>query len=139
MSTESNQENQRGPIAYMAQNPLVANLLMILLAGGGIWTMLNVQKEVYPEFQLDIVEISVVYPGAAPAEVEQGILLPVEEAVRGVQGIKEVVSTAEEGSGNVEIELIAGTERMKAYQEIDQAIARIRTFPDEIEQPEVRL
>ena len=139
MSTESNQQDQRGPIAYMARNPLIANLLMILLAGGGIWTMLNVQKEVYPEFQLDIVEISVVYPGAAPAEVEQGILLPVEEAVRGIQGIKEVVSTAGEGSGDVSIELIAGTERMKAFQEIDQAVARIRTFPDEIEQPEVRL
>ena len=138
-NSESNQENQRGPIAYMARNPLVANLLMILVAGGGIWTMLNVQKEVYPEFQLDIVEISVTYPGAAPAEVEQGILLPVEEAVRGIQGIREVVSTAGEGSGNVSIELIAGTERMKAYQEIDQAVARIRTFPDEIEQPEVRL
>ncbi len=128
-----------GPIAYMARNPLAANLLMMLLIGGGIWTMINVQKEVYPEFQLDIVEVSVVYPGAAPAEVEQGILLPVEEAVRGIQGIKEVVSTAEEGSGQISIELVAGTERMKAFQEIDQAIARIRTFPDEIEQPEIRL
>ena len=137
-SDNSNDQSQ-GPIAYMARNPLVANLIMILLAGGGIWTMINVQKEVYPEFQLDIVEVSVTYPGAAPAEVEQGILLPVEEAVRGIQGIREVVSTAYEGSGEVMIELIAGTERMKAYQEIDQAIARIRTFPDEIEEPEVRL
>ena len=139
MSHSDSNTEHRGPIAYMARNPLVANLIMILLAGGGIWTMINVQKEVYPEFQLDIVEVGVVYPGAAPAEVEQGILLPVEEAVRGIQGIREVVSTAEEGSGSVMIELIAGAERMKAFQEIDQAIARIRTFPDEIEEPEVRL
>ncbi|WP_225000309.1 efflux RND transporter permease subunit [Cesiribacter sp. SM1] len=138
--SHNNQEKQySGPIAYMARNPLVANLLMIILIGGGAWSMYNIQKEVYPQFQLDIVEVSVVYPGAAPAEVEVGILLPVEEAVRGVQGIKEVVSTAYEGSGTVEIELVAGTERMKAFQDIDQAIARIRTFPDEIEQPEVRL
>ena len=137
--SDSTTNDHRGPIAYMVRNPLVANLIMILLAGGGIWTMINVQKEVYPEFQLDIVEVGVVYPGAAPAEVEQGILLPVEEAVRGIQGIKEIVSTAGEGSGNVMIELIGGTDRIKAFQEIDQAIARIRTFPDEIEQPEVRL
>nr|WKN34125.1 efflux RND transporter permease subunit [Tunicatimonas sp. TK19036] len=138
-SNTNNPKDFSGPIAYMARNPLAANLLMVLLIGSGIWTMMNVQKEVYPEFQLDIVEVSVVYPGAAPAEVEQGILLPVEEAVRGVQGIKEVVSTAEEGSGQISIELVAGTERMRAFQDIDQAIARIRTFPDEIEEPEIRL
>ncbi|WP_223274546.1 efflux RND transporter permease subunit [Salibacter halophilus] len=123
----------------MAKNSIIANLLMILLLAGGIWSMYSIQKEVYPQFQLDIVEVSVTYPGASPAEVEQGILLPVEEAVRGIQGIKEVVSRAEEGSGNVSIELVAGTKRVTAFQEIDQAVARIRTFPDEIEQPEVRL
>ncbi|GAA5024479.1 multidrug resistance protein [Marivirga lumbricoides] len=142
-STKNNEieelKNSKGPIAYMAKNPIIANLLMILFIAGGGYTMYSVQKEVYPQFQLDIVEIFVVYPGAAPAEVEQGILLPVEEAVRGIQGIKEVVSTAEEGSGTVSIELVAGTDRISAFQEIDQAVARIRTFPDEIEEPEVRL
>src|SRR6056297_3442659 len=128
-----------GLIAYMVQNPVVANLLMILLLGGGFWTMYSIQKEVFPQFQLDIVDVSVVYPGASPEEVEQGILLPIEEAVRGVQGIKEVVSEAREGSGSVSIELVAGAERMKAFQDIDQAVGRIRTFPDDIERPEVVL
>ncbi|MEX2640715.1 MAG: efflux RND transporter permease subunit [Balneolales bacterium] len=128
-----------GLIAYMARNPVAANLLMFILIGGGIWTMFNMQKEVFPQYQLDIVEVRVVYPGAAPAEVEQGILRPVEEAIRGVQGIKEVTSTANEGSGTVSIELVVGMDRMKIYQDIDQAVNRIRTFPDNIEEPDVQL
>ncbi len=138
-SNNRKEKEHRGAIAYMAQNPIVANLLMLILLGGGIWSMFYVQKEVYPQFQLDMVEVSVVYPGAAPTEVEQGIILPVEEAVRGIQGIKEVTSTANEGSGTVLVELVAGANRMKIFQDIDQAIARIRTFPDETEEPEVRL
>jgi multidrug efflux pump subunit AcrB len=70
--SESNNEqnnNQTGPIAFMANNPIAANLLMIILIGGGIWMMYNMQKEVFPQYQLDIVEVSVAYPGAAPAEV----------------------------------------------------------------------
>ncbi|HBX64911.1 MAG TPA: AcrB/AcrD/AcrF family protein, partial [Balneolaceae bacterium] len=128
-----------GIIEYMAKKPIAANLLMIILLGGGIWTMFNIQKEVFPQYALDIVEVSVVYPGAAPAEVEQGILRLVEEAKRGVQGIKEITSTAEEGSGNISIELVTGAERMKTFQDIDQAVNRINTFPDDIEEPQVRL
>jgi len=128
-----------GPIAWMARNSIAANLLMIVLLAGGFWTAQRIQKEVFPQFQLDVVEVSVVYPGSAPAEVEQGILQPVEEAVRGVQGIKEITSTAREGSGSVSIELVSGADRMKAFQDIDQAVTRIRTFPDDIEEPEVRL
>ena len=95
-----------GPIAWMAQHSIAANLLMLLLIGGGIWTAFNIQKEVYPQFDLDIVNVSVSYPGAAPAEVEQGILRPVESAIRGIDGIKVISSTAREGSGSIRIELV---------------------------------
>ncbi|WP_423818270.1 efflux RND transporter permease subunit [Salinimicrobium sp. TIG7-5_MAKvit] len=139
MAAKESNTRKEGVIAYMARNSIAANLMMVLLIAGGIWTMLQIQKEVFPQFQLDYVNVNVQYPGAAPAEVEQGILLPVEEAIRGIQGIKEIVSTAREGSGQVEIELIAGSDRMKVFQDIDQAVSRIRTFPDDIEQPQVSL
>src|SRR6056297_1493361 len=139
-----NQQDNTGsffsdPIAFMARNPITANLLMIILLGGGIWSMFTIQKEVFPEYELDIVEVSVAYPGSSPEEVEQGILRPVEEALRGVQGIEEITSEASEGSGSVSIELVVGSDRMQVFQDIDQAVNRITTFPDDIEQPEVRL
>jgi len=128
-----------GPIAWMARNAIAANLLMMILLAGGIWSAFQIQKEVFPQFQLDVVTVSVGYPGAAPSEVESGILQPIEESVRGLEGIREITATAREGRGNVEIELVSGTDRMKAFQDIDQAIARIRTFPEEADEPEVRL
>ncbi|RZS93634.1 efflux RND transporter permease subunit [Aquimarina brevivitae] len=139
MKIEDVNTEKNNLISFMARNAVASNLLMIVLLVGGIYTMFTVQKEVFPQFQLDFVNVSVTYPGSSPEEVEQGILLPVEEAIRGVQGIKEITSTAREGSGAVSIELIAGTNRMKAFQDIDQAVNRIRTFPDDIEQPEVVL
>lgn len=136
---QSDVDHGGGPIAWMARNSIAANLLMVILLCGGIWTALVMQKEVFPQFQLEIVEITVGYPGAAPSEVEQGILRPIEESVRGVEGIREIVSEAREGRGEVLIEFVAGLPPMKALQDIDQAVNRIRTFPDDIDQPEVRL
>ena len=137
--TPETNSSRRGPIAWMAHNSIAANLLMFLLLGGGIWSAFSIQKEVFPEAQLDVVEISVGYPGASPSEVEQGILRPIEGIVRGVDGIQRIDSFAREGSGFLSIELVAGQNRMKVFQDVDQAVSRIRTFPDQIEQPEVRL
>lgn len=108
-----------GPIAWMAANPIASNLLMLALLLGGIWTAFNIQKEVFPDFQLDIVEVIVEYPGAAPEEVEQGVVLPVGEAIRGLEGIKEIQSDSFEGNAEILIELVAGTDRMRTFQEID--------------------
>ena len=132
-------QHRGGPIAWMARNSIAANLLMVILFGGGVWSAFVIQKEVFPQFQMDIVEINVGYPGAAPTEVEQGILRPIEEAVRGIEGIREITSEAREGRGEMLIELVAGRDRMLAFQDIDQAVSRIQTFPDDIEQPIVSL
>ena len=140
MNSDNNTQRSRfNPLAWMAGNSIAANLLMLVLLGGGVITAFTIQKEVYPEFELGIVEVVVEYPGASPEEVEKGILQPVEEAVRGVQGIREMTSTAREGSGIVSLELVSGLDRMKAFQDIDQAVNRIRTFPVDAEEPEVTM
>ncbi len=128
-----------GSIAWMARNAVAANLFMIILLVGGFWFAVNIQKEVFPEFELDVVRVTVGYPGAAPSEVEQGVLLPIEEAVRSVEGVREIQSEAREGRGTVTVELVSGTDRMRVFQDVDQAISRIRTFPNDIDEPEVNL
>ena len=89
----------RGPIAWMARNSVAANLLMLALMIGGVFFIGKTKQEVFPQFELDLVLISVPYPGASPEEVEQGVVLAIEEAVRGVDGVKELRSTAGEGLG----------------------------------------
>ncbi|MDH3454559.1 MAG: efflux RND transporter permease subunit, partial [Desulfuromonadales bacterium] len=130
---------QRGPLAWMTYNRVTPNLLMIALLLGGLFVSGQIKKEVFPEFELDLVTVSVAYPGASPEEVEQGIILVVEEAVRGLEGIKELTATAAESRGSVNIELLADIDQQKVYQEIKQEIDRIRTFPDDAEEPQVSL
>jgi multidrug efflux pump subunit AcrB len=130
---------QRGPLAWMVYNRVTPNLLMIALLLGGFFVSGQIKKEVFPEFELDRVTVSVAYPGASPEEVEQGIVLVVEEAVRGLEGVKELTSRAGEGSGSVSIELLADINQQKAYQDIKQEVDRIRSFPDDAEEPQVSL
>ncbi len=126
-------------LAWMAGNHVAANLLMFILVVGGLIMAPRIRQEVFPEFTLDIVSVSVVYPGASPAEVEQGVVLAIEEAVRGVDNVKEVTSVASEGVASVTVELLLGTDRNTAAADIQAAVDRITSFPEEIERPTVRL
>jgi multidrug efflux pump subunit AcrB len=123
----------------MARNGVAANLLMVALIIGGLMTALRIKQEVFPEATLDIVTATVPYPGASPAEVEQGICLAIEDEVRGLDGIKRVGSLAMEGYGTVYVELLLGTEPNKALQDIKNAVDRITTFPENAERPTVSL
>jgi len=133
-------EKERGPIAWMAKNSVASNVLMLVLIVGGIVTLASgIKQEVFPEVELDIVSISVIYPGASPAEVEQGVVLASEEAVRGIDGVKKVTSTAMEGQASTLVELLLGTDKDRALNDVKSAIDRITSFPEDAERPTVSL
>ena len=127
----------RGAIAWMAGNSVAANLLMLLLLVGGVFVGSNLKQEVFPEFDLDLVTVTVVYPGASPEEVEQGIILSIEDAVQGIDGVDEVISSAKEGVGQVTVELLLGADLQKLARDIESEVDRITTFPDDAEEAEV--
>lgn len=130
---------QGGFLAFMAKNHVAANLLMLLFIIGGFLVAGRIKQEVYPSYELDIVNFSMSLPGATPEEVEEGILLPAEEAVRGLEVVKKIESTAEEGSGRMSVELIENSDPNRALQDIKNAIDRISSFPEESERPRVEL
>lgn len=105
-------------IGWLVKNKVTANIFMLIFLIGGVYMSLFIKKEVFPEFELDIVTISVPYPGASPEEVEQGIILAIEEKIRTLEGVKEVTSTAKENSAMIVAELIEKTNKNKTYQDI---------------------
>ncbi len=130
---------KKGPIAWMAGHSVAANLLMLVLLIGGIVLAYNIKKEVFPYFDMDMVRITVPYPGASPQEVEQGILLAIEEAVEGLEGADEVRSTAREGLGTVTVDMIEGENLQKLAQDIRNEMDRIVSFPEDIEEPTIAI
>ena len=126
---------RRGPISWMTRNPVAANIIMLILVLGGVLQALNIKQEFLPNAELDMVTISVPYPGASPEEVEQSIVLVVEEAVRGLDGVEEVTASAREGRGTVVVEVMPGYDLGRMSQDIQGEVDRIRTFPLDAEEP----
>ena len=129
----------RGPVAWMARHGVAPNLFMALLIIGGFIMSLMIRKEFIPNYESETIVVDVVYAGATPAEIEQSIILPIENEVVSIEGIKDVVSIANSSSAKVVLELVNGTDRQKAYQDIEQAVSRISTFPAESEKPSVKI
>ncbi len=126
-------------VAWFTNNHVAANLLMLFLLVSGFFAMQTIKIETFPEFTLDMISISMEYPGASPAEVEEAIVRRIEESVAGLAGIKRIDSTAREGYGTVTIEVLAGWDKDNLLNDVKSEVDRIRTFPKEAEKPVVRL
>ncbi|MFC1850309.1 efflux RND transporter permease subunit [candidate division CSSED10-310 bacterium] len=134
-----NEAKISGPIAWMARNSVAANLLMLFLVIGGIMTAFIIKQEIFPQFDVDIIMVAVPYPGTSPEEVEEGIILAVEEAIRDLEGIKRIQSLASEGMANIFIRLLSNADRTKVLSDVKNSIDSIRSFPEGAERPSISL
>ncbi|MDX1389075.1 MAG: efflux RND transporter permease subunit, partial [Acidobacteriota bacterium] len=122
-------------IAWFAGNKVAANLLMAVIILAGAATIARIKIEVFPEFSLDLLTVSVEYLGASPEEVEEAVNVRVEEAIQGLDGIKKITSIANEGLGVVTIELELGADAGKVLDDVKSRVDAIDTFPAETEKP----
>ncbi len=123
---------------WSVKNRVTVNILMILILAAGALSLLRLKRETFPEFSLDMILVSVAYPGASPEEIEEGICVKIEEAIKGVEGIKKLTSTAMEGFGSVVAELESNADPRKVLDEIETEVDRIETFPEEAKEPVIQ-
>lgn len=129
----------RGIVTYSVRNPIIGNLLMALLLILGFISLGNMLRETFPEVTLDRIDVRVLFPGASPREVEDGIVVPVEEAIQGVAGIDQIDSVASENMGSVGITLSRGADPEAVLRDVEAKIDQIPNLPDDAEAPIVSL
>ena len=139
MVSPSNESTGRDPISFMASKSVAANLIMLILIAGGLIIGSRLKQEVFPEVDIDKIQIMIPYPGASPDDIEKGILIPVEERVRGLDGVKKVQSEATEGLAKITIDLMLDFDDNKVFQDVQNAVSSIRSLPKDAERPIIKL
>ncbi|AXR06383.1 efflux RND transporter permease subunit [Salinimonas sediminis] len=128
-------DTQKGLIAWFARNNVASNLLMWILLVGGIVSAFTIQKQIFPSIEINVISVRVPYLGAAPQEVEEGVLLKIEEAIENLEGIKKITSTAQEGMGTVSIEVEENYDVQEVLDEVKVQVDAIPSFPGNTEKP----
>ncbi len=127
-------------IGWFVRNGVAANLLMALIIGMGFYAVTTlIPLEVFPQFELNRIQINVPFRGATPVESEQGVVVKVEEVIHDLEGIKEMRSQAAEGVGSISIDVEKGYDPRALLDDIKNRVDAISTFPQETERPIISL
>ncbi|MDC0263270.1 efflux RND transporter permease subunit, partial [Verrucomicrobiales bacterium] len=116
-------------------NHVAANFVMAMILLLGFMTWGKLKKEIFPETSIDAIMISVPYPNATPEEVEKGIIVPIEETIQDIEGIDRIRSTADQGSGNVQVDVENGFNTRNVMDDIKTRVDAIQNLAEEAEKP----
>lgn len=128
---------QKGLIAYFANNSVAANLLMVFILIVGTASFFFIQRQMFPNIEVNYINVSAQYPGASPQEIEESILIKVEESLKDVTGIKKAISTASRGYGSIELEIDVDEEIEDVLDKVKQKVDSIANFPAGMEPVQV--
>lgn len=128
----------RTPITWFIKNPVAANLMMIIFLVGGFISYNSLNQEEFPDMDFGMIQVSVAYLGATPAESESAVCLRIEEALEGTENIDEFTTTAREGGCDSTLTVASGADLNRVLNDIKGKVDAISTFPTETEKPIVR-
>jgi multidrug efflux pump subunit AcrB len=134
---ENRFDTQRGLIAWFTRNAVAANLLMIFIIIMGIASYFTIQRQMFPNIEINYITIQASYPGASPQEIEESIFIKIEESLKDVTEINRIVSRAFRGSGRVTLEIDSDEELTDVLDKVKLRIDGIATFPSGMEPVQV--
>jgi multidrug efflux pump subunit AcrB len=121
-------------IRYFAENKLVVNLLVIIIIVVGIYSVYNLKQDVFPPTDIDTMIVTVIYPGASPADVELNAVVPIENEIRNIQGIKDFVSLSVENGATIYVYLDQDTpDKQKVKDEVYRNLSNVSDLAPEVE------
>ena len=124
---------------FILKRTAFANTIMVVIMIGGVLSAMTIRQELMPAQETRMVELSVDLPGASPEEMNTSILMVIENAVRGMDGIKRVDSRAREGVATITLTLLEHVNMQKMLGDIKNAVDRIETLPEDAEKPVISI
>ncbi|NOI24205.1 efflux RND transporter permease subunit [Vibrio mediterranei] len=124
---------QRGIIALFANNSVAANLLMAFILIMGTVSYFLIQRQMFPNFEINYINVTASYPGVSAQEIEETILIKVEESLKDVTEIKKAVTDAYRGGGAVTLEIDTKANLMEVLDKVKQRVDAIASFPKAME------
>jgi len=125
----------RNLIAFFVKYHILGDLLVFALLSAGWVGMGGMESNFFPVTESKTISIQVVYPGASPAEIEEGIVAKIEENLQGIAGLDQVKSVCSENAGSITISVLDEDETDEILQDVKNAVDRIASFPVGMEPP----
>ena len=124
-------------IQFFIDRPVWGNAAIVIVLMFGIFSVFTMKRSFFPEVEPTHIFVTVFYPGASPVEMEEGVTIKVEQAVKGLDGIEEINSTSSENFSQVTVKAYTDTDIDELLSDIENAVNSINSFPQGAEQPNV--
>lgn len=124
-------------LGFFAHHKVAGNLLMLIMILGGMFALQKLNIRYFPNFDLDLIQVSVSWKGASAEDIETAITIPLEQSLKTIDNLRNITSTSTQGSANITLELFEGTDTIQALNQVKQYVDEFRNLPDEAEIPKV--
>ncbi|VVT32795.1 efflux RND transporter permease subunit [Rhizobium sp. EC-SD404] len=126
-----------GILRTFVRHPNAANMLMALMIIFGLFSLARINTQFFPPVEQPSISVSLAWPGSSAEDVERNVLALVEPAVRYIDGVDDMSSTASEGSGSIRLDFAEGTDMQRALAEVESAVRGVSNLPTDVETPRV--